>query len=128
LEHDQIHVVRSGEWLHKIARTYYVDVNIIIQINGLVSTKVTPGQALVIPDASYSHHAGATCPSLATAPSCAATPSYEATGCRAHYVVKRGDNLFRISLKYHVSLSAMAAKNGIRAPHHVYVGQRLCVP
>jgi len=44
------------------------------------------------------------------------------------HVVQRGENLFRIGLRYGVSVNALAAANGIVNPHHIYAGQRLIIP
>jgi LysM repeat protein len=114
LTEDNVHLVRPGEWLYKIAREYDVTVEVIIKANGLTSGKLTPGQVLVIPGA-------ASAPShVATAPA--------ATGCRASYVVKPGDNLFRISLTFNTTVAVMATHNGLSAPYPVSAGQVLCVP
>jgi LysM repeat protein len=114
LQTDQIHTVRPGEWLYKIARTYNVSVHLIIEANGLLTLKVTPGQELVIPNGNAT-----------TGTNAAASASGE---CSETYVVQPGDNLFRISLKYDVSISAMAAKNGMGSSRTVHSGQVLCVP
>ncbi|MCC7448544.1 MAG: LysM peptidoglycan-binding domain-containing protein [Anaerolineae bacterium] len=47
---------------------------------------------------------------------------------RRVYVVQRGDNLFRISLRFGVSMQALAAANGITNYNYVYVGQVLVIP
>ncbi|HLE30858.1 MAG TPA: LysM peptidoglycan-binding domain-containing protein [Anaerolineales bacterium] len=44
------------------------------------------------------------------------------------YIVQPGDNLFRISLKFNVSVSALMAANGITNPNLIFVGQRLVIP
>ena len=44
------------------------------------------------------------------------------------YVVQPGDNLFRISLRYNVTVQAMAQANNITNPGLIYVGQTLTVP
>jgi LysM repeat protein len=44
------------------------------------------------------------------------------------HIVQRGENLFRISLRYGVSLNALAAINGIRNPALIFVGQVLIIP
>jgi lysozyme len=44
------------------------------------------------------------------------------------YVVKSGDNLSRIALSHHVTLSALIAANGSRAPYLIYPGQILVIP
>ena len=44
------------------------------------------------------------------------------------HVVQRGENLFRIALRYNTTVEAIAAANGIRNPQLIYVGQRLTIP
>jgi len=44
------------------------------------------------------------------------------------HVVQPGENLFRIALKYGVSVSALSRVNGIVNPTMVYVGQTLIIP
>jgi murein DD-endopeptidase MepM/ murein hydrolase activator NlpD len=44
------------------------------------------------------------------------------------HVVQRGENLFRIALRYGSTVDALAALNGITNPGNIQVGQRLLVP
>jgi len=44
------------------------------------------------------------------------------------HVVQPGENLFRISLRYGVSMSAIAQENGIANINLIFVGQRLVIP
>jgi LysM repeat protein len=44
------------------------------------------------------------------------------------HVVAPGDNLFRISLRYGVSMQAIASANGITNFNLIFVGQRLTIP
>lgn len=44
------------------------------------------------------------------------------------HVVQPGENLYRIALKYGVSMAAISQANGITNPNHIYVGQRLTIP
>jgi LysM repeat protein len=44
------------------------------------------------------------------------------------HVVQRGENLFRIALRYNTTVDAIAAANGIRNPQFIYVGQKLTIP
>lgn len=44
------------------------------------------------------------------------------------HVVQRGENLFRISLRYNVSMAAIAQRNGIANINVIYVGQVLIIP
>ena len=41
------------------------------------------------------------------------------------YIVKPGDNLFRIALRYRTTINAIARRNGIKNTRVVHVGQRL---
>lgn len=43
------------------------------------------------------------------------------------YIVKAGDNLTRIAKKYNTTVSAIVAKNNIKNPNKIYVGQKLFV-
>ena len=44
------------------------------------------------------------------------------------HVVQRGENLFRIALRYGVTVDAMAQANGLANPNQIYVGQTLVIP
>jgi LysM repeat protein len=49
-------------------------------------------------------------------------------GCTRVYVVRPGENLFRIALNNGVSLEAVRALNNISDPTRIYVGQNICLP
>lgn len=44
------------------------------------------------------------------------------------YIVRPGDNLFRIGLRYGVNWYTLAAYNGIRNPNFIYWGMGLAIP
>ncbi len=44
------------------------------------------------------------------------------------HVIQRGENLFRISLRYGVTMASIAALNGITNFNLIYAGQRLTIP
>lgn len=56
----------------------------------------------------------------------AAAPANAWGGC--WYVVRRGDNLFRIAARHGVSYWYLAHLNGLRNPNYIYAGQTLIVP
>ncbi len=104
-----VHVVQAGENLFRIALRYGVTVDAVVAANGLSSAShVYVGQRLTIP-------AGGN------------TASPSASGSRVH-VVQRGENLFRVALRYGLSTRALAAANGIVNVNRVYAGQRLVIP
>jgi LysM repeat protein len=49
------------------------------------------------------------------------------SSCITH-VVQPGENLFRISLRYNVTIAAIMQANGLYNSNYVYVGQVLCIP
>lgn len=49
-------------------------------------------------------------------------------GTQTTYTVQPGDNMFRISLRFGISVQALAAANNISNPNIIYVGQVLIIP
>ena len=103
------HVVAWGETLSDIAQHYGASVNGICAANGIVNPAlIHAGQQLAIP----------------TGGSSASAPP---AGGGAH-VVGTGENLYRIALRYGVTVQALAQLNGIANHNHVVVGQTLRIP
>ena len=101
--------IHSGFALNKIARRYGVSVSSLAAANGLSwNSWVYSGQRLRIP--------GGSSPAPAPAPT------------SGSYVVRRGDTLTSIALRYGISARQLASANGIRWNSWVYVGQRLKIP
>jgi LysM repeat protein len=44
------------------------------------------------------------------------------------HVVQRGENLYRIAMRYGTTVQAIARANGIWNPNLIYAGQRLIIP
>lgn len=103
------HVVKPGENLFRIALRYGTTVNAIAQSNGIANPRlIYVGQELTIPSAGTQ-------------------PSQPAMG-ETTYVVKPGENLFRIALRYNMSHLYLAQYNGIANPSNIYAGQVLRIP
>lgn len=68
-------------------------------------------------------------PPAAVLPTSTPTPTSapSSTG-RVTHVVQRGENLFRIALRYGTTVQAIASANGIANPALIYVGQTLVIP
>jgi LysM repeat protein len=115
LQTANIHIVRPGEWLYKIARAYNTSPQSIIAANGLTTLQLEPGQKLTIPAAATSSQDG--------------DPPTTASGkCLAAYSVRPGDNLFRIALRFGTTVTVLAAENNLQAPYTLRAGQSLCIP
>jgi len=113
------HQVRCGETLFSIGRLYNVSPYAISSANSLVDPDmIYVGQCLCIP----SGPAYPGCTTGACWP-CACPGSWTCT-----YTVQYGDNLYRIALRYGVSMWDLARYNGIWDLNFVWVGQRLYVP
>ena len=105
-QNSTVHIVQPGENLFRIALRYGVTVNALVVTNGLSnSNHIYVGQRLVIPTGG--------------------TSSAPASGV---HIVRRGESLYRIALRYGVSYQTLAAANGIANPNRIYVGQRLVIP
>jgi LysM repeat protein len=105
------YVVRRGDTLISIAARHGVKVSQLAMANGLhTNSWVYTGQRLKIP--------GRAAASTGSAPS--------STG--GTYVVRPGDTLIRIAVRHGVSVSRLAAVNGLRTTSWVYVSQRLSIP
>ena len=117
------HTVQPGETLYCIGRAYGVSPWAIASHNGVANPNVVyPGWVLAIPDAYAALPAGPTCARQFPA------PGPGTCTCATHHTVVTGDNLYRISLHYGVSMWRIAECNGIVNLNYIRVGQVLCIP
>lgn len=117
------HTTRSGETLYCIARAYGVDPYAIATQNGILNPNVIhAGKVLAIPNVPRTLPAGRVCPRQFNG----GTPTPPT--CRCHHTVVWGENLYRIALRYGVSMWAIAEVNGITNLNLIYAGQVLCIP
>ncbi len=132
------HTVQVGENLYRIALQYGTTVEAIAQANGITNPNlIYVGQVLIIPQATTTPvptvtpgpvpTGTVTVTATATVAPVTPTPVPPSTG-EIVYVVQPGDNLFRISLKYNLLTSIVAAYNGIPNPNLIYVGQKIRIP
>jgi LysM repeat protein len=106
-----VYVVHSGDTLLGIAARYGVTVSQLAAANGLYwNSWVYVGQRLTIPGQSSGY----------------VPPAAPATG--SSYVVRAGDTLSGIAMRYGISVSSLAVANGLYATSWVYTGQRLTIP
>lgn len=106
------YIVQPGDTLLSIAQRYNAIPDAILMVNGLSSPDtIIPGQQLVVPCL------GAV-PNKAVEQPCTATV----------YTVQKGDNLFRIALRYGTSVRMLAVANGINNPALIIVGQSIIIP
>jgi putative chitinase len=102
-----VHVVRSGETLNSIAAYYGVSTSALAQANGITNWNyIQMGQYLAIP-----YGTGG-----------------PVTSSGFSYVVQLGDTLYAIATRFGVSLTALAAANGITDWNYIQYGQVLNIP
>jgi LysM repeat protein len=108
------HVVQAGETLYSIASRYGVTVEAIMAANDLTNANyIYVGQRLIIPGGSDGP---------------ARDDRDDGWGQGGKYVVKAGDTLTSIALRYGTTVGALATANGLNNADYVYVGQVLNVP
>ncbi|MDC3415301.1 LysM peptidoglycan-binding domain-containing protein [Aquibacillus salsiterrae] len=101
------YVVQPGDTLWKIAQKYNVTVNNLLEVNRLTSSDyLSIGQKLVIPT------------QVSTVPE----PN------QTIYVVQPGDTLWKIALKYGVTVTELQSENNLNATSYLSVGQSLTIP
>ncbi len=108
-----VHVVSAGENLFRISLRYGTTVHVLAAANGIPNINlILVGQRITIPNCS----GGGTVP----------TPP---PGGGTYHTVMQGENLFRISLRYGVSLSAILAANPqIVNQNLIYINQQILIP
>lgn len=107
------YVVKEGDQLLRIARTYGIPVDQLMQANGLTTDKLRPGQVLYIP---------APVPTATKAPPTAVPAGW------VTYKVQSGDRIQRIAIWYGVTWADIIAANGLDGYGTVRVGQMLAIP
>lgn len=111
----EIHVVRRGESIWAIARRNNMDPRTLMRLNGKKpGDKIMPGERLVV---STSSSTGAA----------SSDRSASGDGSRVTHRVRSGETLSAIARRYGVTVSQLAAWNGISANRVLKVGQRLVV-
>jgi LysM repeat protein len=117
------HTVQPRETLYCIGRAYGVDPYAIATQNGILNPNIIhPGQRLAIPNVPRTLPPGRVCARQFNG----GTPTFPT--CRWYHTVAPGENLYRISLRYGVSMWAIAEANNILNLHYIRAGQVLCIP
>ncbi|MEZ4671248.1 MAG: LysM peptidoglycan-binding domain-containing protein [Anaerolineae bacterium] len=118
-----IYVVQPGDTLAIIAARFGISIDGVQIANGITNPNlIFVGQTLIIP-ASAGGSVAMTNFVTTAATTINTTPVSGST-----YIVRAGDNLFRIALNHGVSLSDLQRINNIPDPTRIFVGQVLTIP
>jgi LysM repeat protein len=109
----RVHIVQPGENAFRIALAYGVSLANLATANNLVNVnRIEAGQILIIP------RAGVMPP---------APPAPPAPAAGTH-VLLRGETLYRVALRYGVTVNALIAANGITDVRRIPAGTVLIIP
>lgn len=108
------YTVKAGDWLYKIARDHNITPQELIAANPQLNPNaiLQPGTVLTIPAAGVPIGGG----------------DSGTGGGASTYVVKPGDNLFRIGLNNGTTYLTLAQLNNIAPPYTVFPGQVIKLP
>jgi len=98
------HIVQKGETLSSIGKKYGVAVHILKEVNSLRSNRIKPDMRLLIPS----------------------RKDIGSTTERIIHVVRKGETLYRIALKYNTSVEKIKEWNNLR-DNLIYPGKRLVI-
>ncbi|WP_018664792.1 LysM peptidoglycan-binding domain-containing protein [Heyndrickxia acidiproducens] len=107
------YAIKSGDTLSGIAKTYSTTVAKLKSLNGLSSDRIYAGKTLKVPAGSSS---------TASVP----RTSSGSAGSTATYMVKSGDTLSGISVKYNTTVAKLKSLNGLSSDL-IFAGQKLKV-
>ncbi|HNQ59856.1 MAG TPA: LysM peptidoglycan-binding domain-containing protein [Bacteroidales bacterium] len=128
IHEQQIHIVRSGESLSSIARKYHCSVSDIKKWNNLKSNTVKAGKRLII----YSGTSSIASTSSSNNNQTTDTKpeiSNSSTNKEQHpnyHIVKRGETLSQISIKYNCTINELISWNNLKG-YNIQVNQRLLI-
>lgn len=123
----KIHTVKKGEHLSTIAKRYGCTVADIKQWNGITGTTVKPGKKLTI--YIYSKKGGSTTTNTSTSNETKVSQGGKTTsqGGFKYYVVKKGDNLFKIAQQNKTTVDELKRLNKFGTKYTLMPGQKIKV-
>lgn len=101
------HLVKSGETLFGIARTYGISIADLVEANPSTKSGLKSGQQLTIPSN---------------------TTKIDSDNQQSHYVVKPGDTLYRVALNHNVTLEELLQNNPGVTPDNFKAGETIVIP
>lgn len=96
------YTIQSGDSLDSIARQFCTSVEEIQSINNIDFSLLRAGTEIIVPKLKEKYF--------------------------EYYTIEKGDNLYRIALKYNVNPELLSNLNGLNMSDYIYPGQELLIP
>ncbi|MFC3885825.1 LysM peptidoglycan-binding domain-containing protein [Bacillus songklensis] len=118
---EKVHIVKNGDNLWRIARNHHTTVEKIMDDNHLTSTKLKPGQKMIIKQTETinSKPVGSKDSEQSSNENLS---SYKETS----YIVKNGDNLWKIARGHHTTVERLMTDNQLSSSN-LKVGQKIAI-
>ena len=113
------HIVKQGETLFSISKTYHLDIKTLRQINHLTDNEISVGQVIKVPKQETQSETD-------KAEHINTKPENETTDEAVYHIVKPGETLYRIHVNYKVSISKLRKLNHLKG-NYIKVGQKIRV-
>lgn len=131
----QTYIVQRGDTLSRIASAFNTTVDQLAQLNGIANpNRIQAGQELVIfasatggPTTTQPAVAPTSPPVPTSPPIVMPVPTAPVSGTLT-YIVRPGDNLYRIALRFSVSTRSLQEANNISNVNTIFAGQELIIP
>ena len=127
--------VQQGDSLYGISKRYRVSIAALMDLNGLKTPNLKPGQKIALPSNAKkplekpAPHQAAAAPLAAPTPSTIPAPTAAASSnWNGSYVVKNGDSLYGIARAHKTTVAELQRTNGITDALKMKPGMTLKVP
>ena len=97
------YTIQNGESLTSIAKKFDTNVNMLLDINNIsYEDMLKAGSEIIVPKSKEKYF--------------------------EYYTIEKGDNLYRIALKYNINPELLSNLNGLMMDDYIYPGQELLIP
>lgn len=97
------YTIQNGESLTSIAKKFDTNVNMLLDINNIsYEDMLRAGSEIIVPKSKKKYF--------------------------EYYTIEKGDNLYRIALKYNINPELLSNLNGLMMDDYIYPGQELLIP
>ena len=97
------YTIQNGESLTGIAKKFDTNVNMLLDINNIsYEDMLRAGSEIIVPKSKEKYF--------------------------EYYTIEKGDNLYRIALKYNINPELLSNLNGLMMDDYIYPGQELLIP